>query len=107
MSENLKVLYNFIRRVESSVSPGMYIGKVSLLDFQLYLEGFTRAQWEITGIHPKEFFDFKTYVGEYFDEDSNRAWAKIILKNTKSEEEAFQTFYRLFEEYVNSLEIKM
>ena len=101
MSENLKVLYNFIERVKNSVSPGLYIGKVSLLNFQLYLQGFTRAQWEMTGTHPKEFYDFITYIGEYFNEGSNRGWASIILKNTTSEEEAFDTFYRLFEEFIN------
>ena len=103
MSDELKVLYNFVKHVQNSVSPVMFIGKVSLIYFQIYLDGFVRAQWEMTGRYPEGLKNFSCYTGEYFDDNRNVGWSSIILSHTKSEEEAFETFYRLFEEYMISI----
>lgn len=105
MSEDSKILCNFINKVRNSFSPEMYFGKVSLLYFQIYLTGFIQAQWDITGIHPDSIHEFTAYVGKYFNDSSNVGWANLILRHTKNEEEAFETFYRLFDEYVDSMNI--
>lgn len=107
MDENIEVLCKFIKRIKAAASPGMYIGSVSLVKLQIYLEGFLQAQCEASGNFSHPFDGFHSYVKRHFNETSNGVWANIILRHTKNEKEAFDMFYKLFEGYINEIWISI
>ena len=86
--------------------PLRIFGKLSLLYLQIYLDGFNRTQWEISGVYPDGLKEFTFYVRDYFKDKRNVGWASIILSHTESEEEAFETFYKLFDGYMDLIKNK-
>ena len=88
--------------------PGFYLGGSDLLFTRLlafwagYDAGHNAARRGF--MSPEQFVpaDFTKFVTEYFSRTfpaDGRGWQTFIQENSKSEEEAFELFFRLREEY--------
>ena len=103
-------LYGVLSKIQSK--PGMYIGKPSITVLRHFLVGYEFARSEL-GIESTEeeidFYDhFHPWIESRFGVKTANSWANIILLFTRDEQEAFEYFFKLLDEFKqrdNNLEI--
>ena len=83
--------------------PGMYLGKPSVYDLFMFLSGYKAAKLEM-GIRPTdeelEFYrEFQPWLQDKFSISTSNSWAKIIQFYSKDEQEAFERFFTLLDEF--------
>lgn len=100
MNDELIEMQNMIQKIKNSASPMLYLGRESLIMLQTFLYGFECAKNEISGKRIGFTRRFNAYVKQYYKDDSNQGWSSIILRHVRNEKEAFETFYMLFEGYL-------
>lgn len=85
--------------------PGMYIGSASVSDLFHFLVGFKTAFREL-GIEvtkeEMEFYrEFQPWVQGKYHVSTSNSWAKIIMLHCANEQEGFNAFYKLLDEFQN------
>lgn len=83
--------------------PGMYIGRTSVRDLIIFLEGYKIARMEL-GIAPTEkemefYRQFQPWLQERYGISISASWAKLIELYTGSDELGFYRFFELLEEF--------
>jgi hypothetical protein len=94
-------LFEVLQKIKTK--PGMYLGGASVSDLFHFLVGFKTALREL-GIEATkqemEFYrEFQPWVQRKYRVSTSNSWAKIIMLYCGSEQEGFNTFYRLLEEF--------
>jgi hypothetical protein len=78
----------------------MYIGKPSLTRLAAFLRGYDCACSELQATPADPFFlSFQAWVSNRL-QAGPLGWDTAILQHTASEEDAFQRFWELYDEYV-------
>ncbi|BAY91453.1 MULTISPECIES: hypothetical protein [unclassified Tolypothrix] len=94
-------LFEILQKIRNK--PGMYIGSASVSDLFHFLVGFKTALRELGIAATKEEMDFyrefQPWVQKKYHVSTSNSWAKIIMLHCKSEQEGFNTFYKLLEEF--------
>src|SRR5690554_1976441 len=84
--------------------PEMYLGKKSITLLHIFLGGYDLCYYEHFGPANdlEQFQQFEEFVRlKYNASKSYYNWAGNILNNSTSEEEAFDRFFELLEEFSN------
>ncbi|WP_139996541.1 hypothetical protein [Paenibacillus paridis] len=94
----MDILYKKIQQMRQR--PGMYIGKKSLLLLHAYLNGYIAYHNEINK-EPNCFFlaEFQEYIQRRFNLYTTHSWADIIISFSLNDEEAFDRFYQLLDDF--------
>jgi len=72
------------------------------------MDGYMDRQYEIDGIDEMSMgfvSEFQDFIQQRYKITSTYHWAKIITFFSSTDEEAFDRFYELLEEYLNNLSI--
>lgn len=96
-------LYNVLQKFKTK--PGMYIGKPSVSDLFMFIVGYEFARGELD-IEPTEWEDdfhenFQPWLQKKYHVSTSNSWAKIIMLYCGNEQEGFNAFYRLLDEFQN------
>lgn len=96
-------LFDILQKIKTK--PGMYIGRTSVSDLFHFLVGFKTALRELGVEATKEEMDFyrefQPWIQKKYHVSTSNSWAKIIMLHCGSEQEGFNTFYRLLDEFQN------
>ncbi len=96
-------LFETLQKIKTK--PGMYIGRASVSDLFHFLVGFKTALRELGVEATKEEMDFyrefQPWVQKKYHVSTSNSWAKIIMLYSGSEQEGFNTFYKLLDEFQN------
>jgi hypothetical protein len=83
--------------------PALYLGKRSIFSLQAFLDGYTCACRQL-GIpvteQEQEFAEFQDWIEKQFNRQSTKSWARIILFYSEDESQALDTFFELFEDFL-------
>ncbi len=97
-------LFEILQKIRNK--PGMYIGSTSVSDLFHFLVGFKTALRELGIAATKEEMDFyrefQPWLQKKYHVSTSNSWAKIIMLHCANEQEGFNTFYKLLEEFQNS-----
>lgn len=91
-------LYNLVQKIGHR--PEIHLGKKSLYLLQSFLHGYIEYHNEITG-ESNYFFlpEFQEYVQKRLNFNTTHSWASIITFYSGSDEDAFEYFYKLIDEF--------
>ncbi len=97
-------LYELLESVRKR--PAMYLGNKSLTKFDLWLSGYQRGKAD-AGMAPsvgeEEFYDrdggFDAFVQDKYDWHDVGGWSAKILYYNRSEESAFDEFFKLLAKF--------
>lgn len=95
-------LYEILQKIKTR--PGMYIGSSSLNNLFMFLAGYKTAKLEL-GISPTtaelEFYrEFQPWLQKRFQVQTVNSWADIIRGKNQDEQEAFEDFFKLIDEFL-------
>lgn len=96
----MKNLDNALLRIKEN--PSKYIGKKSLDRLILFILGYTISQCDEEGKFSECLKGFQEFVQQKYDIKYNVKYSKIISCLSVSEEQAFDKFYELLEEFHNN-----
>ncbi|MEG3439172.1 hypothetical protein V0288_18745 [Pannus brasiliensis CCIBt3594] len=83
--------------------PALYLGRRSLSHLCTFLDGYTFAlrQQDIPVSTEERIFEgFQEWIEEKFDRASTQHWSRIILFSSEDERDALETFFELFDEFI-------
>lgn len=100
MDEKLLEFLNFLQK-----SYGAYIGKKNLERLITFISGYIHGVYVERGIRLQFLPGFQKFVENYYDLKDNihvfRHWSGIISFFNSTEDEAFDEFYILLNEFLN------
>ena len=97
MSENIsKLLADMKRR------PGVYFGKKSLERLATFLSGYMCCVSERDGVTSEYLPGFQEFIAERYNIRSAHHWSEIIRFFCTTDEEAFDEFYKLLDEFIKN-----
>lgn len=86
--------------------PGVYIGKKSLERLTMFISGYLQCMHERDSNDPDFLPGFQKFVEVYYNLTDNpfvfRHWSEIISFFNETEEESFETFYKLLNDFNSS-----
>jgi hypothetical protein len=83
--------------------PALYLGKRSILSLQAFLDGYSFACRQLAipvTEQEQEFAEFQDWIEKQFNRPSTKSWARIILFYSEDESQAIDTFFELFEDFL-------
>jgi hypothetical protein len=86
--------------------PGMYIGRASVSDLFMFIVGYRTAREEL-GVEPTEtelnfYGEFQPWLQQRLKMTTSNSWAKMIELGCGNEQEAFERFFELLSEFLQS-----
>ena len=96
-----KNFYQLLDKIKTR--PALYIGKRSIFSLQAFLDGYTFACRQLAipiTEQEQEFAEFQNWIEKQFNRPSSKSWARIILFDSEDESQAFDTFFELFEDFL-------
>lgn len=85
------------------VRPAMYLGEKDLTRLEFLLDGYCLREMEREPgyVHNNGFWDgFCRYVEGYYHVTTTQGWRRIIQFYSVSRADAFDTFFRRYDEYL-------
>ncbi|MGG6266588.1 hypothetical protein ACQ4M3_24775 [Leptolyngbya sp. AN03gr2] len=97
-------LFGLLNKIR--VKPGMYIGGASVTDLFMFIGGYKTAQHEFgvpTTEAEKHFYrEFQPWLQRRLGMTTSRSWAKMLEFRSVNQQEAFESFFRLLDEFCES-----
>ncbi|NJO51018.1 MAG: hypothetical protein HC840_17975 [Leptolyngbyaceae cyanobacterium RM2_2_4] len=88
------------------VKPGMYIGGASVTDLFMFLAGYKMAQQEfgvsLTDAEKRFYREFQPWLQRRLGITTSRSWAKMLEFRSLNQQEAFESFFKLLDEFCES-----
>lgn len=83
--------------------PGLYIGRASIADLRMFIVGYrfarSEAKFPPTEIESDFYKNFQPWLQLRLNVRTSNAWDKIILFTVTNEQQAFDYFFQLLEEF--------
>ncbi|TAE49951.1 MAG: hypothetical protein EAZ88_21595 [Oscillatoriales cyanobacterium] len=101
MNDREANFYQLLDKIKSR--PALYLGKRSIFSLQAFLDGYTFACRQLAipvTEQEQEFAEFQDWIEKQFNQPSTQSWARIILFYSKDESQALDTFFQLFENFL-------
>ena len=103
MKEHEKLLNNIRKR------PGIYFGKKSLILLKTYVDGYMDSVKRYNPEKMAEYQEFRVLFLEYilniYPTQKSLGWTGIIYSHFSDDEEAFDKFYDLYDNFLNLCQI--
>jgi len=85
------------------VNPGLYLGRPSVSDLFMFLNGyeFARSQLniELTSTEEQFYDEFQPWLQQKLGVTSVTSWAKLIMLTCHDEKTGFEQFFQLLNEF--------
>lgn len=99
---NTNNLYAILDKIE--IDYALYIGKKSLERLSLFISIYTLIYFNFTGEHLTFWSEFQSFTEHYYETKYQienqcwriKGWSDIIQFFSASDEDAFETFYKLY-----------
>ena len=100
-------LFEVLEKIKKS--PGMYIGRPSVSDLFMFINGYEFARGEmdieLTEAEDKFYEEFQPWLQKKLGVRSVTSWAKLIMLSCHDEKIGFESFYRLLAEFKQSISL--
>ena len=83
-------------------NPYIYIGKPSLERLHAFISGYQCSERENNLEYRGCLEGFNEFVGDHYGLHTNHNWANMIDFFSTSEQEAFDTFYALLDDFIQT-----
>ena len=94
--------YEMLQKIEQR--SGLYFGSRSITRLRSFLDGYMAARQDL-GIpiteQEQKFGKFQDWIRERFKITSTQGWERIILFHSLNERDAFDSFFKLWEQFCN------
>lgn len=94
-------LYTMLRQIQEV--PGMYLGRLSVSDLFIFLNGYEFARSQMGQDLDEEellFYDnFQPWLQQRLGVRSVTSWAKLIMLSCHDEQAGFEKFFGLLDEF--------
>ncbi len=103
-----KNFYQLLDKIKTR--PALYLGKRSIFSLQAFLDGYTFACRQLAipvTEQEQEFAEFQNWIEKQFNRQSTKSWARIILFYSEDESQAIDTFFELFEDFLQRESLPM
>lgn len=99
----MDVILEVLKKIKKN--PYDYIGEVSLKKLDRFLTGYYVCIYDLIDPNYESIIGhgFRRFVVMKFRNGFARNWAEIILLNTNNDLNAFETFYKVLEEYLETI----
>lgn len=87
---------------EIQKNPYIYVGKLSLERLYAFISGYQYSERERDPEYRSCLDGFNEFVSEHYGLHTDHNWANMIEFFSTSEQEAFNTFYTLLEEFIQN-----
>lgn len=94
----MDAIYRILKEIKKR--PGMYLGEKSITRLRNFLDGYLISKHDMDKNYNTSFYKFASFVGEYYDDSSNKGWNRIILENSEDEAKAVDIFYELIDKFI-------
>lgn len=95
-------LFPLLEKIKAK--PGLYIGRPSIADLRMFIVGYRFARSEAklppTEIESDFYKNFQPWLQLRLNVRTSNAWDKIILFTVPNEQQAFDYFFQLLEEFI-------
>jgi len=107
LDNNLDGLLSLLRRIKTC--PNKYIRNKSLNELHAMIGGYLYRQYELDGdLEKLNYFNgFQQYVQDKYEVSSAQSWSRIIEFFSVSNDDAFDDFYALLDEYIEKTDYVM
>ena len=92
-------LYELLKEIKKR--PGLYLGRASLERLYAFINGY-KHQDSYSAVQTDCLDGFQKYVEKTYNIHTDHNWASIIQFFSITEEEAFDKFYELLDEFTSS-----
>ena len=98
------LLYKLLQKIRDR--PGLYLGEKSLIYLYYLILGYEDRAFETDPNYHDCLDGFDEFVYSYYYDQpiGTRSWKRFILDNTNTQEEAFDEFYELLDEFIKQNE---
>lgn len=96
--------YSLLQKIKQR--PPLYLGNYSIINLHSFLSGYILARLELDVPQTEEehqFDKFQSWIENKFNARGTHSWAKIILFHSMDERDAFDHFFKLFDEFAREL----
>ena len=94
-------LFEILAKIKAR--PGLYIGRPSVSDLFMFLVGYKTARRELgielTAEEMRFYREFHQFIEKKYNLHTSNAWAKIIMLYSLDENQGFERFFQLLEEF--------
>jgi hypothetical protein len=94
-------LFPLLEKIKTK--PGLYIGKASISDLRMFIVGYRFARSEAklppTDAENDFYKNFQPWLQLRLNVRTSNAWDKIILFTVSNEQQAFEYFFQLLEDF--------
>ncbi len=94
-------LFPLLKKIQAK--PGLYIGKASITELRMFIVGYRFARSEIklpTTESETDFYkNFQPWLQMRLNVRTSNSWDKIILFNVINDQQAFDYFFQLLDEF--------
>jgi hypothetical protein len=97
-------IYDLLKNIKKR--PNAYLFKKDIIHLRTLLAGYDLAKAEQNISLTKqdlEFDEFQQWIQDKYNVLASKSWATIILENSTNEEDAFNKFFELFNEFRNQV----
>jgi recombinational DNA repair protein (RecF pathway) len=97
-------IYDLLENIKKR--PKMYIGSLSITKLHMLLMGYSIGKMEenLNKIgEESKLQEFQQWIQDKYNVLASKSWATIILENSTNEEDAFNKFFELFNEFRNQV----
>jgi hypothetical protein len=95
-------LFPLLEKIKTK--PGLYIGKASIADLRMFIVGYrfarSEAKLSLTEAENDFYKNFQPWLQLRLNVRTSNAWDKIILFTVPNEQQAFDYFFQLLEEFL-------
>ncbi|MGG0823595.1 hypothetical protein ABE099_11995 [Paenibacillus turicensis] len=94
-------LYDLLKKIKHR--PGMYIGKKSIINLKVFLDGVLYAVYYMNEQNESTHFlqGFQEWIQIQYDISSSHHWSSILNFFSSDEAEAFDLFYKRLDEFLS------
>ncbi|NES19518.1 MAG: hypothetical protein F6K41_11450 [Symploca sp. SIO3E6] len=96
-------LYDLLQEIQKE--PSMYLGSCSITSLRMLLLGYGMARGKLglpLTAQEKEFGGFQGWIQERYKSTTSQGWDKIILFHSCDERDAFNRFFELLEQFIDT-----
>jgi len=96
-------LYDLIRNIRKR--PAMYLGQPTLSNLRTFLAGYTfarRQQGIPATAQEQTFAEFPLWLQKEFSTSDPKYWDQVVLAICPNDQEPFDLFFQLFEQFLNT-----